>query len=262
MVQYRPPIVLFGDSITQFAYGESPFGTPVEIGWAALLSSAYQRRADVLNRGFTGYNSRHALELVPKIFGTNSSNSNSGSRPLFCTVFFGANDATLPSATSDSGRQHIPINEYADNMRKIVEGIREAIGKPTHNDNDTNCTVPIILITPPPVDAEQWKKDLGKFDHCDRSNSAAREYGEALKNVASSLDHCPVLDTWELLGGDDFDTYQSYFCDGLHLNNTGNQLVYEGIASIIQSKYPHLAPAEENDTVGIKDEEPAWEELC
>lgn len=98
----RPPIVLFGDSITQFAYGESPLGTPVRIGWASLLSEAYQRRADVLNRGFSGYNTRHALALVPKLFasktgagGDNNSNGN-GNLPLFCTVFFGANDANLP----------------------------------------------------------------------------------------------------------------------------------------------------------------------
>lgn len=46
----RPSIVLFGDSITQYAFGEGS----VCVGWASLLASAYQRRADVLSRGYSG----------------------------------------------------------------------------------------------------------------------------------------------------------------------------------------------------------------
>eukprot|EP00536_Pseudo-nitzschia_multiseries_P001108 jgi/Psemu1/2563/gm1.2563_g len=274
MVRVRAPIVLFGDSITQFAYGESPMGEPVRIGWASLLSSAYQRRSDVLNRGFSGYNTRHALGLVPRVFGTtcdgggSASASGSGGgccRPLFCTVFFGANDANLPSGTSDSGRQHVPRDEYADNLRRIVTGIREATTTTTRdddNDDDDETCVPIIVITPPPVDEERWKTVLGRYDHCDRSNAVSREYGEAAKAVAATLDHCPVLDTWELLGGEDLETYRSHLCDGLHLSDSGNQLVYEGIMTVIQSKYPHLVPAADEKAVGIPLEEPLWSDLC
>lgn len=45
----RPQIILFGDSITEHASGR--------FGWAAELTVAYTRRADVINRGFSGYNS-------------------------------------------------------------------------------------------------------------------------------------------------------------------------------------------------------------
>jgi hypothetical protein len=45
----RPQIILFGDSITEHASGR--------FGWAAELTAAYTRRADVINRGFSGYNS-------------------------------------------------------------------------------------------------------------------------------------------------------------------------------------------------------------
>jgi hypothetical protein len=45
----RPQILLFGDSITQHAAGR--------YGWATELAEVYSRKADVINRGFSGYNS-------------------------------------------------------------------------------------------------------------------------------------------------------------------------------------------------------------
>ena len=104
------------------------------------------------------------------------------------------------------------------------------------------------------------------FDHYDRTNSVSREYGEVAKAVASSLENCPILDTWELLSGNDLQTYKSHLCDGLHLSDSGNQLVYEGLMKLIKTKFPHLAPAaddvEEGGTVGIQVEEALWSELC
>ena len=50
----RPSILLFGDSITEYGFGIEE----VRFGWASLLSSLYSRRADVLNRGFSGYNTK------------------------------------------------------------------------------------------------------------------------------------------------------------------------------------------------------------
>jgi hypothetical protein len=75
----RPVIVAFGDSLTQRAFmtaaasevshmqitstsdnvdrshvGEGP-------GWLSLLSEYYARKVDVINRGFSGYNSKYGL---------------------------------------------------------------------------------------------------------------------------------------------------------------------------------------------------------
>ncbi|KAH8051262.1 hypothetical protein JL721_11161 [Aureococcus anophagefferens] len=49
----RPAIVLLGDSLTQYGFGPE--------GWASRLAHRYQRRADVLNRGYSGYTSRWLL---------------------------------------------------------------------------------------------------------------------------------------------------------------------------------------------------------
>jgi isoamyl acetate esterase len=55
----RPTILLIGDSITQHSFRPG--------GWGTRLASWYMRKADVINRGFSGYNSAWALEAFPKV---------------------------------------------------------------------------------------------------------------------------------------------------------------------------------------------------
>jgi len=242
----RPAIVLFGDSITQFAFGEGA----VKVGWASLLAGAYQRRADVLNRGFSGYNTRMALDLIPKVFGVGN-RVRTSPHYLFVTVFLGANDAAVAGE-----RQHIPLEEYGENLIKIIQGIR----KETEDSPD----FPIIIMTPPPVDEEAWKKYLNLFDHYDRRNDVSRQYGLEAKRVAKQLG-CSVLDTWEILGGHTSE-YGTYLCDGLHLSETGSELVFEGLMDLIKSEFATLAPQPLIDGkyvgTGIPPEEKLWDELC
>lgn len=84
----RPQFVTFGDSITQRGF---------EPGWGSLLANAYQRRADVVSRGYSGYNSRWALQLLDAVFPQPSA---AAPPPRLATVFFGANDAALPDRGS------------------------------------------------------------------------------------------------------------------------------------------------------------------
>jgi lysophospholipase L1-like esterase len=155
----RPAIVLFGDSLTQ-----QGFGVDGKVGWASLLAAAYSRRADVLNRGFSGYNTNHAIDLLPKLFGSSPDND-----ILFCTVFFGANDAALVGEP-----QHVPMEQYTENLRTIVASIRER--------SQSSKSFPIIIMTPPPVDEEAWAT-WRNLAVCDRSNQAARAYGDQAKQV-------------------------------------------------------------------------------
>ena len=46
--QHRPRFVLFGNSITQYSFQPAGFG--------ASIAHLYQRHADIVNRGFSGYN--------------------------------------------------------------------------------------------------------------------------------------------------------------------------------------------------------------
>jgi len=79
---------LFGDSITQDSFSQQR-----GFGFSAALQADYIRRLDVVNRGFSGYNTRQALSVLPKIVP-----SPDHAKIRFMTVFFGANDASLATA--------------------------------------------------------------------------------------------------------------------------------------------------------------------
>lgn len=252
----RPVVALFGDSITQ-----QGFGVNGNLGWASLVAAAYTRRADVLNRGFSGYNTNHALELLPRVFGpleqspsssSSSDGSDSSSGMLLCTVFFGANDATLPGEG-----QHVPLETFGDNLGKIISRIRARC-----KNGSGSSSFPIILFTPPPIHEEMWAAFQGS-ETSDRTNERAREYGDKVKQVGAKHD-CLVVDTWELLSGRT-NEFGKYLSDGLHLNESGNRLVYQGFMDLLQEKYPDLAPMEDGEgkwgTTGIPVEEKLWQEL-
>lgn len=109
-IRLHPVILLLGDSLTQ-----QGFGVNGGVGWASLLSRAYTRRADVLNRGYSGYNSRHAKSILKESILPSIQQEH----VLFCTVFLGTNDAALPGE-----RQHVPLDEYEQNLESIVKQVR------------------------------------------------------------------------------------------------------------------------------------------
>jgi lysophospholipase L1-like esterase len=257
----RPVVALFGDSITQRG-----FGVNGNIGWAALLAAAYTRRADVLNRGFSGYNTNFALELLPRVFGpleevssssSSSDECDSSSGMLFCTVFFGANDAAKPGED-----QHVPLETFGENLGKIISRIRARCKN--GSGSSSSSSFPIILFTPPPVHEEMWAA-FKESETSDRTNARAREYGNKVKQVAAAHD-CHVVDSWEVLSGSTNESeFGKYLSDGLHLNESGNRLVYQAFMELLQEKYPHLAPMEDGEgkwgKAGIPLEEKLWQEL-
>ncbi|KAK1910870.1 hypothetical protein P3342_008750 [Pyrenophora teres f. teres] len=99
--------LLFGDSITQESFSQQR-----GFGFSAALQNAYIRRLDIVNRGFSGYNTRQALQILPAIVPPPDQ-----ARIRFMAVFFGANDASLPDAPN---KQHIPLDEFKANLRAIV----------------------------------------------------------------------------------------------------------------------------------------------
>jgi len=309
-LRIRPVIVLFGDSITQQGYGwndaAAASASAASLGWTALLSNAYQRRADVLARGYSGYNTRMALDLLPSIAPQpavvpgQSRQQQQGTAAeaevLFVAVFFGANDAALPGE-----RQHVPLEEYGDNLVKIVRHLRNSTvaGNPTATDVvDGSCEAstpaidnggdkgdsdmdsssveqhefPIILMTPPPVDADAWYAERGEPSdperRNDRANDNARAYGQKVKEVAATFGrNCSVLDVFDLLGGNGpVELYGRHLRDGLHLSPSGNELLYRGLIKLIEDEYPQLAPMTEGEgkygTTGIPLEENLWREMC
>ncbi|CAH1419179.1 unnamed protein product [Lactuca virosa] len=206
----RPQIVLFGDSITDqsFRYG----------GWGASLTDAYSRKADIVVRGYGGYNTRWALFLLNHIFPLDSTTP-----PIATTVFFGANDAALLGRTSE--RQHVPLEEYKENLRKIVHHLKEC-----------SPTMLIVLITPPPVDEEgrlEYAKSLygeKAMKIPERTNEVTRTYANGCVEVAKELGVASV-NIWSKM--QETQGWQKKFLsDGLHLTGDGNRVVYEEVIKV------------------------------
>ena len=87
-------------------------------------------------------------------------------------IFFGANDACLPNSSTN---QHVPLPEYAENLRKIIALAKEwAPG------------VRIILVTPPPVNEYQLEEsDKAKYGITEPRRTAehTRRYADMCNRV-------------------------------------------------------------------------------
>ncbi|BBN12870.1 isoamyl acetate esterase [Marchantia polymorpha subsp. ruderalis] len=214
----RPQIILFGDSITQRSFGAG--------GWGASMVNRYARKADVILRGYSGYNTRWAVYMLKNLFPLTSPNP-----PLLVTVFFGANDAALPDRGSRA--QHVPLVEYKENLRKIVAHLKEANVK--H----------IILITPPPVDIKgrqaYARATYGEKaeELPERTNEAAGQYAQACETVAQETG-VRSINLWSIFQSTP-NWEQKFLCDGLHFTPEGNMETFEQLEQLLDD--PNLTPS-------------------
>ncbi|KAJ5903350.1 GDSL Lipase/Acylhydrolase family protein, partial [Penicillium tannophilum] len=225
--------LLFGDSITQMSSNQD-----LGFGFEPALQDVYCRKMDVLNRGFSGYSTAHAIKVFPKFFP-----SPQIATVRFITIFFGANDAAVPGHN-----QHVPLEQYKQNLTDIVQHPAMLAQNPH-----------IIFITPPPVNEYQ----LEGFDnskntvHPSRTAALTRTYAEGMRELGASL-NIPVVDTWSafmasigwkegqpLLGSRDApnsEAFGSLFTDGLHLTPAGYRIVSTELMNTIRANWPEQVP--------------------
>uniref|UniRef100_A0A8C8VMU1 Isoamyl acetate-hydrolyzing esterase 1 homolog n=1 Tax=Pelusios castaneus TaxID=367368 RepID=A0A8C8VMU1_9SAUR len=209
-----PRVVLFGDSITEFSFQDS--------GWGVLLAQKLVRKCDVLNRGLSGYNTRWANIVLPRLISKSSNVENT----IAVTIFFGANDSALKDATPN---QHVPLNEYADNLKSMIQYLK-SIGITEDR---------IILITPPPLCESTWEKEcIAKGEKLNRFNSNTGEYAKACVQVARDCG-TEILDLWTLMQKTNQD-FSSYLADGLHLSAAGNNFLAAQLWSLLEKKISTL----------------------
>ncbi|KAJ2370165.1 isoamyl acetate-hydrolyzing esterase [Coemansia sp. RSA 2610] len=295
-------MLAFGDSITQLG------DDPATSGYLTHLTRYFERQMDVLNRGFAGFNTQQARDVVHRVFPTTQrkavgggplaswarwlggSASATDTAPIassttrsiwpsrnrnfpgdarklqLCIIFFGTNDA------QDEGEYgHNPISSYAENLRYFVSLLRDPQSE--HYSPDTR----VLLITPPATGERmiQAKKRIGDAPMI--LNSAAKAYAETAKQVAAEFDlpcvdlyteiearvHAPKersVETDEANGNstattnaadasqpaaisDQYDGYDEFLIDGVHLNSAGNQLLYNLIVAKIKQTWPELKPS-------------------
>ncbi|GFY91924.1 SGNH hydrolase-type esterase superfamily protein [Actinidia rufa] len=197
----RPKIYLFGDSITEESFAMA----------VGVLS-----RSSILSHGYSGYNTRWALKVVERVFPAEL-DCGVGRSPATVTVFFGANDACLPDRCS--GFQHVPVDEYKQNLSSIVSFLREQWPEAI-----------VVLISPPPIDENA--RLLHPFSENalglpERTNQAAGAYAKACVAVAGECG-IPAVDLWTKM--QQFPDWQkAYLRDGLHLSEGGNRIVFEEV---------------------------------
>jgi lysophospholipase L1-like esterase len=78
------------------------------------LSHFWSRRVDIVNRGFSGYNSRWGLSIIEEVV--------ISLRPDMVLIFFGANDAVVAG-----GSTYVSLNEYEENIEKMITVIGKVI---------------------------------------------------------------------------------------------------------------------------------------
>lgn len=214
-----PQIILFGDSITEQS----------EASFAASLRQQYARKADVINRGFSGYTSKLALDVLPKFF------------PVFpqsdvsiMTIFFGANDACLPGSA-----QHVPLEEYTACMKSIVQ-----------NKLVRRHGTRVVLIIPAPVDEYQLSNDQ-------RTAANTKLYADACRQVGQEL-KLPTVDLWsvfmkkagwdgasKLIGSKDCErskVLMELLSDGLHFTSKAYCIMFMELMKIIRKELSEQAP--------------------
>ncbi|KAF9274014.1 hypothetical protein BGZ88_003343 [Linnemannia elongata] len=229
--------LLFGDSITQFAFDIN------DRGWAAQLANAYQRRLDIINRGFSGYTSKQALHLLPQLLPLATTPTHS--KIQFMTIFLGANDSCLPPSS-----QHTPLERYEKNLRALIDMVHSPTS-PTYSPHTK-----IILICPPPVNEGPWEKECEQRGmsmnrdwkvtkaYAEVCLSVGREYSE--RNGQGEECQVDVVDTWGIMmkkvEGEER-TLEEFLKDGVHLASAGNDVIFEEIMKILRTKYPAWDPA-------------------
>ncbi|KAI3869365.1 hypothetical protein MKX03_014543 [Papaver bracteatum] len=183
----RPQFILFGDSITQQSFSHG--------GWGAALADTYSRQVDVILRG-----------TKP---------------PVAATIFFGANDAALLGRLKE--RQHVPVEEYKENLKKIVNHLKER-----------SPTMLKVLITPPPIHEEGRRaffRASGEIlELPERTNEMAGIYAKNCLEVAREMD-LPSIDLWSKM--QEVEGWQTKFLsDGLHLTVEGNAVVHKEVVRV------------------------------
>ncbi|CAN8096273.1 unnamed protein product [Discula destructiva] len=161
-----PQVVLFGDSLFQGS---------VEVQDGFSFSAAIQnhcaRRYDVINRGFSGYNTSQAVKMLEQVFPKPTAG---GPQLKYLLILLGANDASIPRSDEN---QAVPLEQYTRNLTHIV----------THPHIAAHSSHKVLVITPPPVDEIRTAEvDFAQRGHNTHSSVRQAAYSQAARDVAAA----------------------------------------------------------------------------
>lgn len=203
----RPQFVLFGSSIVQLSFGHG--------GWGAALADIYARKADILLRGYFGWNSRRALQVLDRVFPKDAA-----VQPSLVIVYFGGNDSMGPHSSGLG--PHVPLPEYVENMRKIAAHL-QSLSEKTR----------IIFLSCPPVNEAKIRGNASEiFSELVRTNELCQMYSEACIKLCQEMG-VKVIDLFTALQTRD-DWIDACFTDGIHLSAEGSKIVVIEILKVLK----------------------------
>ncbi|XP_065851649.1 GDSL esterase/lipase CPRD49-like isoform X2 [Euphorbia lathyris] len=202
----RPQFVLFGSSIVQFSYSNH--------GWGAILSDFYSRKADIILRGYAGWNSRRALQVLPQVFPKEDV-----VQPALVIVYFGGNDSIHPHPSGLG--PHVPLPEYIHNMKNIAIHL-QSLSKKTR----------VIFLSAPPCNDEQIDYTLSHRLEMVRTNESCQIYSEACLELCREM-NIEAVDLWN--AAQQIPDWKNVcFTDGIHFSSEGSKIVADAILKVIQ----------------------------
>ncbi|PON51158.1 Lipase [Parasponia andersonii] len=202
----RPQFVLFGSSIVQLSFGCE--------GWGAILADLYSRKADIVLRGYSGWNSRRALQVLDQVFPKDAA-----VQPSLVIVYFGGNDSLSPHPSGLG--PHVPLPEYVENMRKIATHLR-GLSEKTR----------IIFLSAPPVNEEQIREYYRELGDMGRTNELCREYSDACMELCKEMD-VKAIDMWTSIQ-EKKDWRTTCFTDGIHFSSEASKIILREILKVLK----------------------------
>ncbi|KAL5107850.1 hypothetical protein TcWFU_006256 [Taenia crassiceps] len=203
-----PNCIFFGDSITQRGFDE-------EGCYLSILASLFQRRADIVGRGFSGYNTRLCLPVLKILFPNPECLRNTSA----FLIFLGANDAS-------SGLQKVELSEYKSNLSLMIAHLVEM-----RFDRSK-----IFLITPPPVDEIGYVHNSSALEQpITRTFENTKRYANACLEVAKS-DDVTCVNLFEAMAAQK--NWRDFLIDGLHFARPGGVFCAGILANLLDPILP------------------------
>ncbi|KAK9458859.1 SGNH hydrolase-type esterase domain-containing protein [Lipomyces oligophaga] len=247
MTKHYKKVILFGDS--QFERSCDP---SLSFCFPSALSYYYGRRADVLNRGLSGYSSKWLRSQLSRVIAElEVLERELNQQVAFLFIFWlGTNDSCVEGV-----EHHVPISEFLRNVRSIISDVHSAFPHAR-----------VLLVTPAPISISKIRDSNLRSDGSDRTQVATKEYADALL-------HCPVeiepeklrrIDLFEAIAAasgakitentvEELQTIDvnNFTVDGLHLNGDAYRILYKLVLRELEN-WPGMA------TKDIDGVEPGW----
>lgn len=221
----RPYFLLLGDSMCQNSFAEN--------GWGARLAAHYCRKADIVNRGFGGYNTRWILRLLKELNLLSTLPRKDRCLAVFIWI---VNDTVLASS---GDRRFVPLDEFSRNMSEILQILIDFFER---------SDLTIVLITPPPiVESKRLAYQRDKFKDkatgvCERSTTNNGLYAKALAQVVANFQDrakTALLDARAVFLAQE--NWEDLLEDGLHLSPLGDAVIFKALLQTIEEKCPQVS---------------------